>query len=80
MCKPFVPCESAQIRSIKFRALKFEENCAIPQRNQTRDKIAGMSLSYKSQAATGPRIIPADVYRALDNCHWMVPNPSFTPG
>lgn len=38
MCKPFVPCESAQIRSIKFRALKFEENCAIPQRNQTRDE------------------------------------------
>lgn len=38
--------------------------------------IAGMSLSYKSRAATGPRIIPADVNTALDNCHWVVPNPS----
>lgn len=33
-----------------------------------------MSLSYKSQAAIGPRIIPINVYTALDKWHWVGPN------
>ena len=65
ICKPFVPCKSAQTRSVKFRAPKIEENWAIPQRNQTGDESGCLrTISHLFSSGVLPQAI--DTHWHLD--------------